>query len=191
MDKKFEIILSFIKDLSIETPDAETLLFVRENIDKYQLGIDISSKPLKNKMIEVSTKLSFRDKSTNEKKSVFEIDYASVVKIDEGKDNIDWSVLSVNKNAENLIKNNLDKISWFWLSENPIIFEIDYASVVKIDEGVNDKKELGKILLCDVQKEVYPELETIFVNLINKSCYPNIKFEKKVDFEKLYSDKLN
>ena len=140
MDKKFEIILSFIKDLSIETPDAETLLFVRENIDKYQLGIDISSKPLKNKMIEVSTKLSFRDKSTNEKKSVF---------------------------------------------------EIDYASVVKIDEGVNDKEELGKILLCDVQKEVYPELETIFVNLINKSGYPNIKFEKKVDFEKLYSDKLN
>ena len=140
MDKKFEIILSFIKDLSIETPDAETLLFVRENIDKYQLGIDISSKPLKNKMIEVSTKLSFRDKSTNEKKSVF---------------------------------------------------EIDYASVVKIDEGVNDKKEHGKILLCDVQKEVYPELETIFVNLINKSGYPNIKFEKKVDFEKLYSDKLN
>ena len=140
MDKKFEIILSFIKDLSIETPDAETLLFVRENIDKYQLGIDISSKPLKNKMIEVSTKLSFRDKSTNEKKSVF---------------------------------------------------EIDYASVVKIDESVNDKKELGKILLCDVQKEVYPELETIFVNLINKSGYPNIKFEKKVDFEKLYSDKLN
>ena len=140
MDKKFEIILSFIKDLSIETPDAETLLFVRENIDKYQLGIDISSKPLKNKMIEVSTKLSFRDKSTNEKKSVF---------------------------------------------------EIDYASVVKIDEDVNDKKELGKILLCDVQKEVYPELETIFVNLINKSGYPNIKFEKKVDFDKLYSDKLN
>ena len=140
MDKKFEIILSFIKDLSIETPDAETLLFVRENIDKYQLGIDISSKPLKNKMIEVSTKLSFRDKSTNEKKSVF---------------------------------------------------EIDYASVVKIEESVNDKKELGKILLCDVQKEVYPELETIFVNLINKSGYPNIKFEKKVDFEKLYSDKLN
>ena len=140
MDKKFEIILSFIKDLSIETPDAETLLFVRENIDKYQLGIDISSKPLKNKMIEVSTKLSFRDKSTNEKKSVF---------------------------------------------------EIDYASVVKIDEGVNDKKERGKILLCDVQKEIYPELEAIFVNLINKSGYPNIKFEKKVDFEKLYSDKLN
>ena len=74
MDKKFEIILSFIKDLSIETPDAETLLFVRENIDKYQLGIDISSKPLKNKMIEVSTNLSFRDKSTNEKKYVFEMD---------------------------------------------------------------------------------------------------------------------
>ena len=140
MDKKFEIILSFIKDLSIETPDAETLLFVRENIDKYQLGIDISSKPLKNKMIEVSTKLSFRDKSTNEKKSVF---------------------------------------------------EIDYASVVKIEEGVNDKKELGKILLCDVQKEIYPNLETSLLNLLHNSGYPGIKFEKKIDFEKLYNQRFN
>ena len=106
MDKKFEIILSFIKDLSIETPDAETLLFVRENIDKYQLGIDISSKPLKNKMIEVSTKLSFRDKSTNEKKSVFEIDYASVIKIEEGVNDKKslvkyYSVMSKKKSIQN------------------------------------------------------------------------------------------
>ena len=140
MNENYKIVSKFIKDISGETPDIETYLFVRDQIKQYQLGIDINSKALKNKMIEVSTKISFRDKSTNEKKS---------------------------------------------------IFEINYASVVKIDEGVNDKKELGKILLCDVQKEVYPELETIFVNLINKSGYPNIKFEKKVDFEKLYSDKLN
>ena len=140
MDKKFKVVLNFIKDLSVETPNAETLLFVRENISKYQLGIDISSKPLKNKMIEVSTKLSFKDKGSNEKKS---------------------------------------------------IFEIDYASIVKIDESIKDKEELSKILLCDVQKEVYPRLETIFVDLLNKSGYPDIKFEKKVDFEKLYGERLN
>jgi len=140
MDKKFEVILNYIKDLSIETPNAETLLFVRENINKYQLGIDINSKPLKNKMVEVSTKLSFKDNSTNEKKSVF---------------------------------------------------EVDYASVVKLDENVKDKNELGKILLCEVQKEIYPKLEAIFVNLLNNSGFPNIKFEKKVDFEKLYNERLN
>lgn len=140
MDKKYKVVLNFIKDLSVETPDAETLLFVRENISKYQLGIDISSKPLKNKMIEISTKLSFKDKGSNEKKS---------------------------------------------------IFEIDYASIVKIDESIKDKEELSKILLCDVQKEVYPRLETIFVDLLNKSGYPDIKFEKKVDFEKLYGERLN
>ena len=140
MDKKYKIILNFIKDLSIETPDAETLIFVRENISKYQLGIDISSKPLKNKMIEVTTKLSFKDKSTNEKKS---------------------------------------------------IFEINYASVVKINEEVKNKKELGKILLCDVQKEIYPKLEKMFIHLLNDSGYPGFKFEKKVDFEKLYNEKLN
>ena len=140
MDKKFEVILNYIKDLSVETPNAETLLFVRENINKYQLGIDINSKPLKNKMVEVSTKLSFKDNSTNEKKSVF---------------------------------------------------EVDYASVVKIDENVKDKNELSKILLCEVQKEIYPKLEAIFVNLLNNSGFPKIKFEKKVDFEKLYNERLN
>ena len=140
MKKKYNVILNFIKDLSVETPSAETLLFVRENINKYQLGIEIASKPLKSKMIEVSTKLSFKDKTTNEKKS---------------------------------------------------IFEIDYASVVKIDDDVKDKKELGKILLCDVQKEIYPKVEKILTNLISDSGYPNIKFEKKVDFEKLYNEKLN
>ena len=140
MDKKYKVVLNFIKDLSVETPDAETLLFVRENISKYQLGIDISSKPLKNKMIEISTKLSFKDKGSNEKKS---------------------------------------------------IFEIDYASIVKIDESVKDKEELSKILLCDIQKEIYPRLETIFIDLLNKSGFPDIKFEKKVDFEKLYDERLN
>ena len=137
---KFKILLNFIKDISVETPDAETLIFVRDNISKYVLNIDITSKPLKNKMIEINTKLNFGDKQNNDKQSVF---------------------------------------------------EIIYASVVRIDESVKDKKVLEKIILCDVQKEIYPKLEEIFTKLINDAGFPGLKFEKKVDFEKLYNDRLN
>ena len=137
---KFKILLNFIKDISVETQDAETLIFVRDNISKYVLNIDITSKPLKNKMIEINTKLNFGDKHNNDKQSVF---------------------------------------------------EIIYASVVKIDESVKDKKVLEKIILCDVQKEIYPKLEEIFTKLINDAGFPGLKFEKKVDFEKLYNERLN
>ena len=137
---KFKILLNFIKDISVETPDAETLIFVRDNISKYVLNIDITSKPLKNKMIEINTKLNFGDKQNNDKQSVF---------------------------------------------------EIIYASVVRIDESVKDKKVLEKIILCDVQKEIYPKLEEIFTKLINDAGFPGLKFEKKVDFEKLYTERLN
>ena len=137
---KFKILLNFIKDISVETPDAETLIFVRDNISKYVLNIDITSKPLKNKMIEINTKLNFSDKQNNDKQSVF---------------------------------------------------EIIYASVVRIDESVKDKKILEKIILCDVQKEIYPKLEEIFTKLINDAGFPGLKFEKKVDFEKLYNERLN
>ena len=137
---KFKILLNFIKDISVETPDAETLIFVRDNISKYVLNIDITSKPLKNKMIEINTKLNFGDKQNNDKQSVF---------------------------------------------------EIIYTSVVRIDESVKDKKVLEKIILCDVQKEIYPKLEEIFTKLINDAGFPGLKFEKKVDFEKLYNERLN
>tara|TARA_B100000242_G_C43035708_1_gene482861 strand:+ start:496 stop:891 length:396 start_codon:yes stop_codon:yes gene_type:complete len=128
MEKKYKILLNFIKDLSIETPDAETLLFVKDQIASYQLGIDINSKPLKNKMIEVSTKLSFKDKNKNQKKSVF---------------------------------------------------EIDYATVVKVNEEIKNKKDLEKIILCDVQNDIYPKLEKIFIQLLNDAGFPGLKFEKK------------
>ena len=137
---KFKILLNFIKDVSVETPDAEALIFVRDNISKYVLNIDITSKPLKNKMIEINTKLNFGDKQNNDKQSAF---------------------------------------------------EIIYASVVRIDESVKDKKVLEKIILCDVQKEIYPKLEEIFTKLINDAGFPGLKFEKKVDFEKLYNERLN
>ena len=113
MTENFKILAEFVKDISSETPDIQSYIFVKENISKYQLNIDINSKALKNKMIEVNTTLKFEDKELNEKKSYF---------------------------------------------------EIVYVSVVKIDESINDKKDLEKILLCDVQNKIYPNLEKTFLN---------------------------
>ena len=140
MTENFEILAEFIKDMSSETPDIESYIFVKENISKYQLKIDINSKPLKNKMIEVNTTLKFEDKETNERKS---------------------------------------------------FFEIVYASIVKIDDQVKDKKEIEKIVLCDVQNIIYPDLEKYFLNLVHDSGHPNIKLEKKVDFNQLYNERFN
>ena len=140
MKENYKILGKFIKDMSSDTPDIETFLFVKDNISKYHLNIDISSKALKNKLVEVNTTLRFEDKSDNEKKS---------------------------------------------------LFEIIFATIVKIGEEIKEKKDLQKILLCDVQKEIYPNLETSFINLLHDSGYPGIKFEKKIDFEKLYNEKFN
>tara|TARA_B100000989_G_scaffold292137_1_gene267569 strand:- start:383 stop:805 length:423 start_codon:yes stop_codon:yes gene_type:complete len=140
MTEKFKILGSFIKDLSSETSDVETYLFVRERISKYQLGIDISSKPLKNKMIEVNTSFKFEDKEQNKKKSHF---------------------------------------------------EIIYSTIIEINEEVKEKKELEEIILCDVQKKIYPALEKALLDLLHNSGYPGIKFEKKVDFETLYKQRFN
>ena len=138
--ENFKILAKYIKDMSSETPDVETFLFVKENISKYHLNIDITSKPLKNKMIEVNTVLKFEDKETNEKRSHF---------------------------------------------------EIVYVSIVKVNDEIKDKKSMEKIILCDVQNEIYPDLESSFLNLIHNSGYPNIKLEKKVDFNRLYNEKFN
>ena len=140
MSNKYEILGKYIKDLSSETPDVETYLFVREVINKYQLGIDINSKALKNKMIEINTTFKFEDKQENKKKSYF---------------------------------------------------EIVYSTIIKLHNEIKDKKELEKIILCDVQTEIYPYLEKAFLNLLHNSGYPGIKFEKKVDFENLYKQKFN
>ena len=83
MNEKFKILANFIKDMSSETPDVQSYLFVKENISKYHLNIDITSKALKNRMIEVSTILKFEDKNSSEKKSHFEIVYISIIRIDE------------------------------------------------------------------------------------------------------------
>ena len=140
MTEKFKILGKYIKDMSSETPDIETYIFVKDQISKYKLGIDINSKPLKNKMVEINTILKFSDKEENKKKS---------------------------------------------------FFEINFSTIVKIDDEVKDKKDLEKIILCDVQTKIYPDLEKSLLDLLHNSGYPNIKFEKKIDFEKLFSQRLN
>ena len=140
MTKKYEIIIKYIKDLSVEIPNAETFIFSREYITKYSLGINITTKPLKDEMIEVITKINYKDPSENKRKSYFEILYATVIKIKDKK-----------------LK----------------------------------KTELEKIILCDVQNDIYPDLEKIFLNVIKESGFPDLKLEKKVDFEKLYQQKTN
>jgi len=140
MTEKYKILAQFIKDVSGETKDIETYLFVKENISKYHLNIDITSKALKNKLIEINTTLKFEDKEINEKKSYF---------------------------------------------------EIIYSTVISVDDKSIEKKELEKIILCDVQNKIYPNIEKAFLNLIHNSGFPEIKFEKKIDFENLYNERFN
>ena len=140
MNENYKIIARYVKDMSSETPDVETFIFVKENISKYQLKIDITSKALKDKVVEINTTFKFEDKNDNVKKSYF---------------------------------------------------EMVYATVIKVGDEIKEKKAIEKIVLCDVQKEIYPSLETSFINLLNNSGYPGIKFEKKIDFENLYNQKFN
>ena len=140
MTEKFKILSQYIKDMSSETADIETFLFVKENIRKYQLNIDINSKAIKNNLIEVNVTLKFEDKEPNEKKSYF---------------------------------------------------EIVYATIIRLIEKIEDKKELEKIILSDVPTKIFPNLEKAFLNIVHDSGYPGIKLEKKIDFSKLYNEKFN
>ena len=140
MTKKFKILANFIKDMSSETPDIETYIFVKDYISKYQLDIDINSKPLKDKMIQVNTIFKFEDKEQRKKKSYF---------------------------------------------------EINYVTIIKLNEEIKQKDELEKIILCDLQNEIYPELEKSLLNLLHNSGFPEVKFEKKVNFEDLYNKRFN
>ena len=139
MTENYKILAQYIKDMSSETPDIESYMFVKENISKYLLNIDINSKVLKEKIIEVNTILKFEDKKQNERKSHF---------------------------------------------------EITYASIVKINDSIKEKKDLERIILCEVQNKIYPSLEKAFLNLIHNSGFPEVKMEKKIDFNKLYKEKF-
>ncbi len=138
--ENFKIIIEYIKDLSIETPNATTLLFVKKNIANYNLDIDISSSALKNKLLEIVTKLTLQDKKNNDEKA---------------------------------------------------FFEIKYATIISIDNSINNKKEISKIVLCDLQNVIYPKIQNIFLDFIRKSGYPELNIEKTINFEKLYNDKFN
>ena len=139
MTKNYKILAKFIKDMSSETPDAETYMYVKDNIGRYQLGIDINSRAIKSRLIEINTSIKFHDKEQNVKKS---------------------------------------------------IFEFIYTSIVQIDENLKDKKILEKIVLVDVQKDIYENIEKTLINLLHNSGYPAIKIEKKIDFENLYKKNI-
>ena len=139
MKEKYKILTQFIKDISGETPDIETYLFVKDNIPKYHLNIDITSKALKNKLIEVNTKLTFDDKSESDNKSYFFINYATVIKLND----------------------------------------------------TSDRKIIEKIILCDLQNEIYPRVEKAFLEVLKVSGYKEIAIETKIDFDKLYKEKFN
>ncbi len=138
--KKYEIVLKYVKDLSVEIPSPDTFIFSREYITKYSLGINITTNPIKNEMIEIITKLTYKDPSENKKKS---------------------------------------------------FFEILFSTVIKINDKSLKKEELEKVILCDVQNEIYPELEKIFLGIIRDSGFPDLKLEKKINFEQLYQQRLN
>ena len=140
MTEKYEVLGKYIKDMSSETADVETYIFVKDYISKYQLSIDINSKAIKNKMIEINTIMKFEDKEERKKKSYF---------------------------------------------------EINFSTIVQVNDEVKEKKELEKIILCDVQTKIYPDLEKSLLNLLHNSGYPGIKFEKKIDFEHLYNQKFS
>ena len=140
MTEKYKVLGKFIKDLSSETPNIETYLHVKEFISKYKLGINITSKPLKNKMIEVNTILKFEDPSESKKKSHF---------------------------------------------------EIVYSTIIKINDEVIEKKELQKIILCDVQNKIYPDIEKALLDVLHNSGYSSVKFNKKIDFDDLYKQNFN
>tara|TARA_B100001093_G_scaffold314817_1_gene300386 strand:- start:138 stop:560 length:423 start_codon:yes stop_codon:yes gene_type:complete len=140
MSENYKILAKYIKDMSSETPNTETYLFVKDHISKYQLDINIDSKAIKNQLIEVSTKMKFEDKKSNKLKSYF---------------------------------------------------EVSYITIVKVDEKIEDKDILQRIVLCDVQKEIYNDLEKSMLNLLHNSGYPAISFEKKIDFDELYKKNFN
>ena len=140
MTKNYKILAQFIKDMSSETPDVETYMYVKDNISKYSLGININSRALKTRMIEIDTAIKFETKEKNVKKS---------------------------------------------------IFEFVYTTIARVDDEIKDKKILEKIVLVEIQKDIYPNIEKTLLNLLHNSGYPSIKVEKRVDFDELYKQNFN
>ena len=140
MEKKYTVLAKFIKDMSVETKDAQTYLFVKENIKNYHLKISINSKALKNKMIEIDTGLNFEDKQGNEFRTNF---------------------------------------------------EMTYTSIIKLNEVNIDKEKMEKIILIEVQNEIYPDMEKSFLDMVRNAGYDNFTIDKKINFETLYENRTN
>ena len=140
MENKFKIIVSYIKDLSVEIPTPEALVTIRNTIPEYKMKVDIKSKPLKRKMIEVLTTLTYENPNKKKERGFFQISYANVIEI--------------------------------------------------VDLKIN-KVDLEKVILSDLQIMMYPELEEKFLTILRSSGLPDLKFGNKIDFEKLYKERLN
>ena len=140
MEKKYTVLAKFIKDMSVETKDTQTYLFVKENIKNYHLKISINSKAIKNKMIEIDTGLNFEDKQGNEFRTNF---------------------------------------------------EMTYTSIIKLNEVNIDKEKLEKIILIEVQNEIYPDMEKSFLDMVRNAGYDNFTIDKKINFETLYANRTN
>ena len=140
MENKYKILVSYIQDLSVEIPSPETLITIRNTIPEYQMKVDIKSKPLKRKMIEVLTTLTYENPNKKKEKGFFQIKYATAIDI--------------------------------------------------LDLHIK-KEELEKIILSDLQVKIYPELEEKFLTILRNSGLPDLKFGSKIDFEKLYNERLN
>ena len=140
MENKYKIVVSYIQDLSVEIPSPETLITIRNSIPEYLMKVDIKSKPLKRKMIEVLTTLTYENPNKKKEKGFFQIAYANVIEI--------------------------------------------------LDLKIN-KTDLEKIILSDLQIMMYPELEKKFLTILRSSGLPDLEFGNKIDFEKLYKERLN
>ena len=135
MTKNYKILASYVKDISSKINDTESYIYLKDNIPKYSLGIDINSIPLKNNMAEVNIKLNFSDKSEKDKKAYF---------------------------------------------------EMTHTTVIRVEESAVNKDELKKIFLSDVPTEIYPEIEKKFFEIVKSIGYPEIKLEKRINFQEMF-----
>ena len=135
MTKNYKILTSYVKDISSKISGTENYIYLKDNIPKYSLGIDINSLPLKNNMAEVNIKLTFDNKDEKDKKAYF---------------------------------------------------EMTHSTVIRVEESAVNKNDLKKIFLSDVPTEVYPEIERKFFEIVKSIGYPEIKLEKKINFQEMF-----
>ena len=135
MTKNYKILISYVKDISSKISGTENFIYLKDNIPKYSLGIDINSLPLKNNMAEVNIRLIFDNKTDEDKKAYF---------------------------------------------------EMTHTTVVRVEESAVNKDQLKKIFLSDVPTEMYPEIEKKFFEIVKSIGYPEIKLEKKINFQELF-----